>query len=100
MPCTVSSTRGRIACIATRVYTQFDADLGRALETAVEAGLVAASASRSERLRALALYADQRLNDDREREEKLAAYRELAEDEERLAAIRGSVLAAVDDGIL
>jgi len=86
--------------MATRIYTALDDTLGRALDTAVDAGLVNEGASRSERLRALALYADRRLQDDREREEKLAAYRELAQDEERLAAIRGSVLAAVDDGIL
>jgi len=86
--------------MATRIYTALDDTLGRALDTAVDAGLVSEGASRAERLRALALYADRRLQDDREREEKLAAYRELAQDEERLAAIRGSVLAAVDDGIL
>lgn len=86
--------------MATRIYTALDDTLAHALDTAVGAGLVEKGASRSERLRALALYAERRLHDDREREEKLAGYRELAQDEERVAAIRGSVLAAVDDGIL
>ena len=83
-----------------RIYTPVDNDLGRALETAVAAGLVEEGASPAKRLRALALYADRRLVEDREREEKLEAYRGLAEDEERLSAIRGSVLAAAEDGIL
>ena len=65
-----------------RIYTPLDDGLVQALATAVDAGLVGEDAPRSERLRALALYADRRLREDRAREDKLEAYRELAEDEE------------------
>jgi hypothetical protein len=45
-------------------------------------------------------YANDHLRETEERELKLVAYRELAEDTARSAAIRDSVLAAAADGIL
>lgn len=83
-----------------RIYTAHDERVEHALTIAVDQGLVAKEAPRSTQLRALVLYADERLTEQRERDERVVAYRELAKDEERLAAIEGSVLAAVEDGIL
>lgn len=83
-----------------RVYTALDSDLVEALELAVEAGLVEAGASRSERLHALAVFAKERLAERRDLSERIAAYDEIAADEERAAAIEESVLAAVEDGLL
>lgn len=83
-----------------RVYTTLDDEMGRALRTANTAGLVSEHASRSERLRALALYADRRLTEEKEREGKLAAYRALAEDEERLSVIDAATRVAVEHGLL
>jgi hypothetical protein len=51
-------------------------------------------------LRALDLYAGDRLTEEKDRELRRAAYEELAKDEDRLTAIRDSVLAASEDGIL
>ena len=45
-------------------------------------------------------YANDQLREIEEREERLIAYRELAKDTARSAAIRDSVLAAAADGIL
>jgi hypothetical protein len=84
----------------SRIYTASDDQIERALDAAVEQGLTDSTASRSARLRALALYAGDRLTEEHEREERRAAYKRLAEDEERLVAIRESVLVAAEDGIL
>lgn len=86
--------------MTSRVYTPLDQRLEEALIRAARSGLVPSGASRSQQLRALALYADEHLRDDQEREEKLAAYRELAADADRAVAIRASVRAAAADGIL
>lgn len=83
-----------------RVYTALDSELADALELAVAAGLVEAGASRSERLHALAVFAKERLVEQRDLSERIAAYDEIAADEERAAAIEASVLAAVEDGLL
>jgi len=45
-------------------------------------------------------FADERLVAEHERENKLEAYRELARDEERRAAIYAANLLAIEDGIL
>jgi hypothetical protein len=84
----------------TRVYTQFDDVVAEALERAPQTQLVSANASRAQKLHALVVYANDQLREIEEREERLIAYRELAEDTARAAAIRDSVLAAAADGIL
>ena len=84
----------------SRIYTPSDDQIEDALAVAVERGLIDATASRSAQLRALVLYAGDRLTEEQEREERRAAYEQLAEDEDRLDAIRASVLAAAEDGIL
>ncbi len=83
-----------------RAYTPVDDRLAHALECAADFRLVPEGASRSERLRSLALYACERLEADAAFEQQVAAYRELAADPERSAAIKASVLQAVEDGIL
>lgn len=83
-----------------RVYTALDAQVIEALDVAAESGLVEPGASRSERLRALAVYAKDRLREQRDLDERIAAYDEIAGDQERAAAIEASVLAAVEDGLL
>ncbi len=84
----------------SRIYTPSDDQIEHALAVAVERGLIDATASRSAQLRALVLYAGDRLTEEQEREERRAAYEQIAEDEDRLDAIRASVLAAAEDGIL
>ena len=86
--------------MSQRIYTKRDSEVERALETARRAGLVSAGASGSERLRALALYADARLTEEADLQERIRAYDELAEDRERSEVIRASVLAGVEAGIL
>ncbi len=83
-----------------RIYTAHDDAINDALSTAVEAGLVTEKTSQPKKLRALALYGAQRLAEEQERQELLAAYEELAEDEERLAAIRASNLRSAEAGLL
>ena len=83
-----------------RVYTLRDPDVDRALELASEVGLVPSEASLSQRLRALTLYAEERLTAEADLQRRIAAYDELAADQERSVAVEASVLAAVDDGIL
>ena len=84
----------------SRIYTASDDQVEHALSIAVEQGLVESDASRSSQLRALVLYAGDRLTEEKDRELRRAAYEELAKDEDRLTAIRDSVLAASEDGIL
>ena len=84
----------------SRVYTPLDAIVAEALERAPQTRLVSDKASRSQKLHALVVYANEHLRDVEEREEKLVAYRELAQDTARSAAIRDSALAAAADGIL
>jgi hypothetical protein len=83
-----------------RVYTALDSQVSEALELAVEGGLVELGASRSERLHALAVYAKDQLLQEKDLVERIAAYDEIAGDEERSAIIEASVLAAVEDGLL
>lgn len=85
---------------ATRVYTPLDDIVAEALRRAPRTQLVSATASRAQKLHALVAYANDQLRESEEREEKLAAYRELSEDTVRSAAIRDSVFAAAADGIL
>ncbi|MBA3332150.1 MAG: hypothetical protein H0T39_14990 [Actinobacteria bacterium] len=86
--------------MSSRVYTPLDDVVAEALDRAPRTQLVSASASRAQKLHALVVYANDRLRETEEREEKLTAYRELSEDTVRSAAIRDSVLAAAADGIL
>ncbi len=86
--------------IATRVYTPFDETVAEALARAPRTGLVSEGASQAQKLHALVTFASRVLREDEEREEKLAAYRELAGDTERSAAIREANLAAVARGVL
>jgi hypothetical protein len=83
-----------------RVYTALDSQVSEALEMAVEGGLVELGASRSQRLHALAVYAKEQLVEEKDLAERIAAYDEIAGDEERSAIIDASVLAAVEDGLL
>ena len=85
---------------ATRVYTSLDDLVSEALERASRSGLVTKEASRSQKLHALVEVANATLRADEEREEKIAAYQELAVDAERAEAIRQANLAAVAAGIL
>jgi hypothetical protein len=85
---------------ASRVYTPLDEVVREALSRAPKTHLVAPNASQARKLHALVSYANDHLRESEEREMKLAAYRELAEDTARSAAIRASVLAAAADGIL
>jgi hypothetical protein len=85
---------------SARVYTTRDRDLDAALDIAVAAGLTEPDASQPRRLHALAVYGARCLEREQERAEILASYEQLSADEERLQAIRGSVLAAAEDGIL
>lgn len=90
----------RIMATKERVYTSLDPQVSEALELAAEIGLVEARASRSERLHALTVYAKEHLLEERDMAERLAAYDEVARDEERSAIIRASNLSAVEDGLL
>ena len=90
----------RIMATKDRIYTSLDSQVSEALELAGEIGLVEAGASRSERLHALTVYAKEQLLEERDMAERLAAYEEVARDEERGAIIRASNLAAVEDGLL
>lgn len=93
--------RAMLRLMATaRIYTALDDVVDEALSRATEAGLVAESSSKSATLHALVEYANDRLREEHEREEKLAAYKELAADTERSAAIREANLAAAAGGVL
>ena len=85
---------------ATRIYTPFDELVGEALSRAPRTGLVSDDSSQAQKLRALVTFANDVLREDEEREEKIAAYRELAADTERSAAIREANLAAAARGVL
>jgi hypothetical protein len=86
--------------MSDRVYTPLDEVVLEALGRAPQTHLVSENASRAQKLHALVAYANDHLRQTEEREMKLVAYRELAEDTARSAAIRDSVLAAAADGIL
>jgi hypothetical protein len=83
-----------------RLYTRRDDTVERALNHARQYGLVAEKSSNAETLHALVAFADERLVAEREREDKLEAYRELARDEERREAIYAANQLAIEDGIL
>lgn len=83
-----------------RIYTPIDDLVTEALERVTRRGRVAEKASRAAKLHALVEVANETLRVDEEREEKIAAYRELAADVERANAIREANLAAVAAGIL
>jgi hypothetical protein len=85
---------------ATRVYTPFDQLVDEALARAPRTGLVAEGSSQAQKLHALVEFANGILREDEEREEKIAAYQELAADTERAAGIREANLAAVARGVL
>lgn len=85
---------------APRVYTALDSLVTEALERAPRTGLAASEDSASKKLHALVEFANAVLRADEEREEKLAAYRELAADDDRARAIRASNLRAAELGIL
>ncbi|HVC87182.1 MAG TPA: hypothetical protein VNC40_07130 [Gaiellaceae bacterium] len=84
----------------TRVYTPFDEIVDEALSRAPRTGLVSDDSSQAQKLHALVTFANNVLREDEEREEKIAAYRELAADTERSAAIREANLAAATRGVL
>ena len=83
-----------------RVYTALDPLVTEALERAPRTGLAASEDSASKKLHALVEFANSVLRADEEREEKLAAYRELAAGDDRARAIRASNLRAAELGIL
>lgn len=85
---------------ATRVYTQFDQVVDEALSRAPRTGLVDDASSQSQKLHALVAFANEVLREAEEREEKIVAYKELAADAERSAAIREANLAAAARGVL
>jgi hypothetical protein len=62
-------------------------------------GEVAERSSNAETLHALMAFADERLVAEREREDKLEGYRELARDEERREAIFAANLLAIEESI-
>lgn len=84
----------------TRVYTPLDPLISEAFERASRSGLVPKNASQAQKLHILVEVANEALRADEEREEKIAAYAELAADTERAEAIRESNLSAVAAGIL
>lgn len=86
--------------MSRRIYTTHDESIDRALALATETGLVRANDSEAKKVRAMIEYAGERLAEKAEREERIAAYKILARDEDRSKAIRSSVLAAADHGIL
>ncbi|HEV7493728.1 hypothetical protein [Baekduia sp.] len=90
----------KAAAPSARIYTTRDQRVEHALATATATGLVDAGASSAQKLHALVVYADELLTAEAERAEKLAAYRELAQDDERLEAIRASSRLAVEHGLL
>ena len=83
-----------------RVYTALDSLVTEALERAPRTGLAASEDSASKKLHALVEFANSVLRADEEREEKLAAYKELAVDDDRARTIRASNLRAAELGIL
>jgi hypothetical protein len=85
---------------ASRVYTPLDDLVVEALERASRSGLVSPKASQAQKLHVLVEVANDTLLAAEEREEKIAAYRELAADEERAISIREANLAAAAAGIL
>lgn len=85
---------------AHRIATTVTPELSEAVAAAVEADLVAENAPESERLREWALYGYRAWRQARAREEKLAAYREIAEDPERREALEAASRAAVEAGLL
>jgi hypothetical protein len=93
-------TLRRMANAAARIYTTRDKRVEHALAAATAAGLVDANASSAQKLHALVVYADERLTAEAERAEKLTAYRDLAEDDERLEAIRAGSRLAAEHGLL
>ena len=89
-----------MANAAARIYTTRDARVEHALAAAAAAGLAEADASSAQKLHALVVYAGEQLTAEAERAEKLAAYREPAEDDERLEAIRAGSRLAAEHGLL
>lgn len=85
---------------APRVYTPLDELVSEALQRAPRTGLVSDGASAAQKLHALVEFANEALRADEEREERIAAYQELAADTERAAAIREANLAAAAAGVL
>jgi hypothetical protein len=83
-----------------RIYTSRDEELDGAIELVVEAGLTPSDATEAKKLRTLALYGAGQLIEHMERSEKIAAYEELAQDEERLAVITAWNHAAAEDGLI
>lgn len=83
-----------------RLYTTMTDEVAEALDAAPEAHLVVEGASAAERLRAWTLYGYHHWLAQRMRERKLEAYRELAQDEERIAAIRAANEQAIEAGLI
>jgi hypothetical protein len=90
---TMPATKHRISTVVTP-------ELEEAVDAAPEAQLVDRKAGEAERLRAWAVYGYRTWQAEKEREIKLAAYQELAADDERREAIRQSNLQAADAGLL
>lgn len=87
--------------MAERIYITRTPLLDEAIDAASEAGIVeAAEAPISRKAEGWALYGYQRWHEEREREEKLAAYEAIGADDSHLQAIRAANRRAVDAGIL
>lgn len=82
-----------------RVYATLTDLVEEALEHAPEALELEPGAGASRRSTAWIEYGYKRWLEDREREEKILAYRELAQDQERLGIIKRSSREAVEAGI-
>lgn len=87
--------------MAERIYMTMTPLLEEALQAAPEAGIVErAEAPVSRKAQAWALYGYRRWHEDREREEKLAAYEAIGANDDHLDAIRAANKRAVDAGVL
>lgn len=85
---------------ARRISTTVTPELDEAVQAAERAHLVGPSAGEAERLRAWALYGFRAWRSEQVRDDKLAAYRELAGDQERRDDLRAANLRAAGAGLL
>lgn len=87
--------------MSDRIYMTVTPELEEAIEAAPEAGVVEEEeAPISRKAQGWALYGYQRWREDREREQKLAAYEAIGADDDHLEAIRAANRRAVDAGVL
>jgi hypothetical protein len=85
---------------ARRISTTVTPELDEAVQAAARAQLVDASAGEAERLRAWAIYGFRAWCAEQVRDDKLEAYRELADDQGRRDDLREANLRAARAGLL